>query len=243
MWGSDHFHSRGHQIENLALHYNYSLLNPTGPTHYNFSYRSWSTLDLVIHSPQLNGSLFIFNHSDLAGSDHFPGIIRFTISNSESDINVRRRWNYNKTDWEKYQSDLPEDLQFDEAQEIQTFTRILTEKLVSCANSCSPEIKICKKNRAPVPWWNDDCGKAIKNRRKALQILKTQPFLGNHVNFRKLRVKAKWTIKLAKRTFWQKFVSTTYYTIYALWYFLEKNSNYRTKISFLYSYQPKTCVY
>lgn len=75
LWGGTYLNATGRIIEDIIFDLDLSLLHPRSHTHYNFSHKTWSTLDLAITSPSLTSALEFFNHLDLAGSDNFPSII------------------------------------------------------------------------------------------------------------------------------------------------------------------------
>lgn len=204
-WGSDSYNSKGNVIEELIGSLDLTLLNTNDPTFYSFAHKKWSTLDLVLTTPELSTFFSVFNHEDLADSDHVPLIINFKHTNPSNTIAIRR-WNYNRTNWNQFHSicndyciTTPSDVNRD----IQDFTTFI----VNCARTCSPKASNGRRQKQ-VPWWTADCAKAIKNRRKALKKLKRFPTLDNHVLYSKARANARRTIKRAKVTSWRNYAST-----------------------------------
>lgn len=206
-WGSRSTNNRGRIIESLIFNSDLILTHPRDPTHYNFSHKTWSTLDLTIHTPQLSSSLRLYNHVDMAGSDHFPSVLHLTDPSSPSFTQTPKR-NYRKTDWDKYTESFPTLPIFDDALNTTDIARDFTNLLISHANSCSPPMRSSNSQRKMVPWWNDECKKAIRERRKALKQLKKNYSLENHVHFQKLRARARFVQKQAKRNSWANFVSS-----------------------------------
>lgn len=88
--GSSRRNYNGEILENILLDEQLIILNTNTKTHFNFSHRSWSNLDLVFCSPQLSSSLYVHTHIDLAGSDHTPILIHriFTSLNMAISQNV-----------------------------------------------------------------------------------------------------------------------------------------------------------
>ena len=80
-----------------------------------------------------------------------------------------------------------------------------TNTLYEIAKLCIPKTS-CKKKRSK-PWFTEDCKKAIRKRRAVLKQFNCRPPRENLEQFKIYRAKARRTIKLAKRTSWQSFVS------------------------------------
>ena len=161
-WGSNKTNTRGQIIESCVYNSNLVVTHPSEPTHYNFSHKVWSTLDLVIHSPRLSSSLQIYNHIDMAGSDHFPTILRLYEEEADCTINSPFRRNYSKTDWDSYRESLDQvDFNSTENLDISSTVQNFTQTLISCAESHSPPIPTCT-NKRRVPWCTEECAVAIK---------------------------------------------------------------------------------
>ena len=61
-----------------------------------------------------------------------------------------------------------------------------------------------KRNR---PWLNKDVKNSINKRKSALRKFNRQPTKENLIHAKQMRAKARKTIKTAKRTSWQQYVS------------------------------------
>lgn len=205
-WGSNYYNQKGHVIEELICSLDLTLLNPNDPTHYNFPHRKWSTLDLVVSSPCLSTSFTVFTHKDLSGSDHIPLIVNSTKETSPQSTPINN-WNYNKTNWTNFRNNCVDQMNLEQDLDINATVEKFTDSLVNCARSFTTNPSNHRQRRR-VPWWSQDCSKAIKNRRKALKTLKRSPNMENHIDFRRLRAKAKWTLKQSRKSSWMDFVST-----------------------------------
>ncbi|WP_419586842.1 hypothetical protein, partial [Thiolapillus sp.] len=65
------------------------------------------------------------------------------------------------------------------------------------------------QNKLPkVPWFNDVCKQAIKERKKAQRKLFRNPTAENVLAFKQLKAKARHIIKTQKKTSWQSFCSS-----------------------------------
>ena len=73
-----------------------------------------------------------------------------------------------------------------------------TDLLIQAADKAIPKTHFSKK-LPKVPWFNDSCKKAIKERKKAQQKVFSNPTLSNVQNFKLLRAKARHVVKQQKR--------------------------------------------
>ena len=75
-----------------------------------------------------------------------------------------KQWNLSKANWDEFQKLCSEELK--EGPRIKNSIQF-TETLVSIAKRRIPKNKIKKKRNRP--WFNDECKKAVRLRRKALR--------------------------------------------------------------------------
>lgn len=59
--------------------------------------------------------------------------------------------------------------------------------------------------RKAVPWWTEDCSKAVKTRNKAFRILKNTHNFQHLIQYKKAQVLVRRTVRRAKRACWQSF--------------------------------------
>ncbi len=207
IWRGQYTNHHGTVLEDCLTTHNLSIVTPPGPTHFSTAHRTWSTIDLIITSASLIGSLSSYLHYDLAGSDHAPII---TILSSANLPPPRRKppWNFKKTDWSHYYSTLAnEQDHISKSLPTENIIDQFSSHLLKTAQSCTPSPKNSYHHKKLV-WWTDECKTAIRERRKALKELKKCPSTTNLLTYRKLRAKAQWTLKHAKRKSWQTYVST-----------------------------------
>ncbi len=79
-----------------------------------------------------------------------------------------------------------------------------TDLLIKAANKAIPKTRFSKK-LPKVPWFNDSCKRAIKERKKAQRKFFSNPTLSNVQNFKLLRAKARHVVKQQKRNSWRHF--------------------------------------
>ncbi len=203
-WGGSYTNQHGRILEEcLALH-NLSVIDSRAPTHFNLTHHTWSTIDLVLVSASLLGRISTYVHEDLSGSDHAPILATLNLSPSNSASTTLPRQNFKKTDWHQYHSILAEDVPFDLASPPNTLVERFSSRLHEVACLCSPKPK--ENPHKNLPWWTNECKIAIRERRRALKNLKKSPSVTNLITYKKLKAKAQWTLKQAKRKSWQEYV-------------------------------------
>ena len=79
------------------------------------------------------------------------------------------------------------------------------EALVSIAKRCIPKNKIKRKQNRP--WFNDECKKAIRLRKKALRDFENEPTTENLLKFKQLGANAQKTITDSKHESCKNYVS------------------------------------
>ncbi|ESO99249.1 hypothetical protein LOTGIDRAFT_173738 [Lottia gigantea] len=91
----------------------------------------------------------------------------------------------------------------DEAEDpMELFTTILQDVSGQAIRKTSATPKRFNK-----PWFNEDCKTALKERNRALRLIERSPTADNMASFRIARAKARRTIRQAKRSSWQEYVS------------------------------------
>ena len=83
-----------------------------------------------------------------------------------------------------------------------------TDTLIEIASQTIPKSHISKNKLPKVPWFNDACKQAIKERKKAQRKLFRNPTAENVFAFKQLKAKARYIIKTQKKTSWQSFCSS-----------------------------------
>ena len=140
-------------------------------------------------------------HEDLCGSDHFPVIL---TSNTVEEEAAPNGWNFKKADCLSFQAQCSSELTEEAVMSAEDPTSQFTDLLIQAANKAIP--KTCFSKKLPkVPWFNDNCKRANKERKKAQQKDFSNPTLSNVQNFKLLRAKACHVVKQQKRNSWRHF--------------------------------------
>ncbi|KAI5736068.1 hypothetical protein M8J77_016739 [Diaphorina citri] len=83
----------------------------------------------------------------------------------------------------------------------------MNDNILRAAELAIPE-KVIPVNKLPVPWWDDDVKKVIKERRKHLRAVRRCPTIDNKIAFMKSRAIARKTIKSKRQQSWTNFVGS-----------------------------------
>ena len=205
LWGSTRAHRnrRGKILSDFILDSNHILLNNGEKTRFNSFNGEYTSIDLCILSSSLMTKMRMSVHDDLCGSDHFPLFIEKDQCIHDN-FNRPDAWITRKADWENFKEMFKyiHENNRDASQNIE----LLTSAIIEAANASVPRSRGTGK-RPQVPWWNDECARAITLRKKALRIFNKYPTATNLSSFRRLRAKARRVVKDAKRASWMEFLS------------------------------------
>ena len=200
-WGSENTDTRGRLLESFIHDHSLCVLNSGTRTHFTLPSGQTSVLDLSIVSPDLT-SLFAWDvHDEPLGSDHFPVWLKFLGQPVMG--NRPRKWKFDKADWAKFENDLDAAI-LARGEEIsaEEFTSLVLE----VAAGCIPRTSSFPRH-TPVPWWSDDCKKALRARKRAFKAFDRNCTVENLIAFRKARASARRVVKDAKRDSWRKYVT------------------------------------
>ena len=204
VWGCDHTGSRGRVLESFICDESLCILNTGHRTHFTMPSGQTSALDLTLVSPEL-AQLFTWSvNDDPLGSDHFPVWIHL---HDEPVLGRRpQRWKLREADWEAFQRSLETSL-LSRADSSAMSAEDFTNMILSSAEECIPKTS-GEPRRTPVPWWTDECAKAIKARERAYKKFDRNSSTENLIAFRKARAFARRVIKEAKVVSWRNYVSS-----------------------------------
>ena len=205
-FGAQYSDARGKIVEDIILTNDLVSLNTGEGTHLTRSGKS-TPIDISLVSSNLACRSSWKVLPENLGSDHF--LIHITIDGSilHEDIRVHRI-NLKKVDWKLYQltclASLGPDLPTDD---LEQNTTLISKCIVEAAVTSSPKPKNCTRKQM-VPYWNDDCRSAIKERnQKRNRFLKSRTDEA-FVEYKRAKGRAQWVIKTAKRECWQRFCSS-----------------------------------
>ncbi|XP_074028322.1 uncharacterized protein [Leptinotarsa decemlineata] len=209
IWESEKITVMGQKIERVINNLQLNILNDGRVTRFNSANGDSSAIDLTLCESELSISLDWEVLPELFASDHFPIIIN--NENYRKPYNVNPRWRLKQSDWTNFvkyiendpiMSDTEQILRIDVNQMIETFCQTITKAAEKYVGKSS----ISNKYPA-LPWWNDECQIAVKLAKKAFNTFKRHKTPENMPEFKRLRARARYAMKMNKRKCWQEFVA------------------------------------
>lgn len=202
----------GRNIEIVLDSHNIGILNDVDtPTYIDNKTGTTSCLDLCLASNNLSNIGELKRGPDI-GSDHFPIECTFGTSIFKSNLETCKKWKLKKADWKSWCQDLSatevhaysENFPLDAA----THNQLLTDKIIRISELHIPKTTGTKKYKRLTPWWDEDCKKAVKERKKAKNRLWRHPTPTNLISHRRCQAIVKHLIKKKKKEKWSEFAST-----------------------------------
>ena len=194
---------KGRIIEDFITKHDLVLQNDKSSTYLHPAAGSYSTLDLTICSPGIFPDFNWKVFDDLHGSDHFP----IQVSEVGPSVQQRpQRWKLHKANWEQFRIQCEQSINPNAFEDCENTAELFTSLLYSAAENSIPRTSTNAKH-PNKPWFNDDCKKAIAERKSVLRQFNLRPTQENLSKFKIARAKARRTIKQSKRTSWRQYVS------------------------------------
>ena len=201
LWGSPDVNNRGDIIEDFLDDHQLCLLNDGSPTYLHPASGTFSHLDLSICHPTLRLDYDWNVHDDLCGSDHYPIILKGRSAPIDDHV---PRWKLHKANWIQFNSLALQELTMDMIQNSTDPLSYFSNAILEIAHVCIPKTS---NNHSCKTFITEECNNAIKARKAALRRFKCNPTKENLESYRKLRAKARRTVRSSKRKSWREYVS------------------------------------
>ena len=206
LWGCRDTNVKGREIEDFISKHDFCLINDKTHTYLHPASGSYSSLDLTICCPEVAPHFTSKVDKDLHGSDHFP----IVISEVGPSVQERpQRWKLHKANWEQFKLHCEQTIHPIAFEDCENPEVLFTSLLYSAAEKSIPRTSTNPKH-PNKPWFNDDCKKAIAERKSVLRQFNLRPTHENLVKFKIERAKARRTIKQSKRVSWRQYVSRSF---------------------------------
>jgi len=146
-----------------------------------------------------------FDSYNSIGSDHYPVSC---LIGEKVEVRPGRgipRWIFQKAKWEEFQT-LSEGTMtmIDISGDIDDINKQVTSAIIMAANEAIPRSKN-QRSKTLVPWWTEDCGKAVKSRNKAFRLVRRTHNMQHLIQYKKAQAVVRRTIRQAKRESWRHF--------------------------------------
>lgn len=206
LWGSDKNDRNGNVIDSFLDTHNLFCLNDGTGTRLDPHTGKTSHIDLSFCSQSIATQSYWFVHDDKWGSDHYPICIRVGIKPYCSVVKYTPSWSLRKADWVKFDKLCDEKINWpNDNDNINDVYNKFMSDLNEVASESIPRTKFISNNKPPISWWNDKCDQAVKNKKKALNVLKRSCLPQHLIDYKRKRAIARRTIREAKKQSWQKF--------------------------------------
>ena len=214
LWGSPKTDQFGTEICKWIDDNDLCVLNTGEGTHLTPS-GELTHIDLSISSRNLAAKASFHVIQEPCGSDHLPVLTTFSIGAVMEEVNLPRRFIYDKADWGLF-SEITSRVTPDNITNDcpDTYLNNITGSITEAAEESIPRTKGSTVRRPHNPAWTDRCTEARKSSRRAFKQFKRK-FI-SHQNYNATCNNTKKVIAQEAKSHWQNYVST-----------LNKDSNIR----------------
>lgn len=220
--------SRGKTLFDIFDEQDLCLLNTGVSTTVQRPNTNSSAIDVTGVSPILAPLCEWSVGDDPLGSYHYPTFTKLSLIPSKYSVNnTVEKFLFHKADWSNYYTVSEQyfkSITFNEKDPVQAYDHFC-EVLKTLRKECIPYVKIegPRLFKTPAPWWDENCERAVKNSRDALQIYKRDGLLENYIKYKQLDAHKKIIIKTAKKNSWHKLCSTfnRYTPITQVWNYMK----------------------
>lgn len=208
LWGSNHTDKNGELVEELMDERSLVCINDGSGTRVDATRNLVSCLDLRLVSGNLSNSCEwkILNNIN-TGSDHYMILCTINFELHIQEGYRIERWCFSKAEWEKFRVCCKEYAKTIAMEgDVNTCTSAVSCSIINAASTCIPK-SIMKGKRKMVPWWNNECKYAIKERNGAFRVLRKHLSQDNLIDYQRKKAKARKIIKSLKKNAWRQFCS------------------------------------
>ena len=205
LWGEPVDNEKGKLFERLLLEEDISLLNSESPTHYHQQTNTFTTIDLSICSSDCYPDFTHQVTDSLRGSDHYPILLDKIQTPEAEEPNLR--FKTERADWKKFKLLTNNYIPPESTENIDETIEHLNSFIMQAATESIPLSK-GKRNKIPIPWWNDTCKKVHTERKRAERAFKRNRSTSNLIAFKRTQAVCRRTFKEARKSAWRKYIST-----------------------------------
>ena len=209
LWGGKETDDNGKVIEELMDNKGIVCLNNGVGTRINVRNGVESALDLTLVTDSLAGvCTWEVKKQTTVGSDHYPIITGVGLTIEKYDTDGVRNWAFHKADWEEFKEICEKEMaEIDIKEGVDQLNMSVGRVMIEAAER-SIKRKEGKNKKRMVPWWNKECGEAIKARNKAFRGLKRNHSFENLMEYKRSQANVRKSIKSARRTCWRNFCNS-----------------------------------
>ncbi|MEW8548241.1 MAG: reverse transcriptase domain-containing protein [Candidatus Thiodiazotropha sp.] len=189
----------------------YIALNSGCGTRFNSETGNATALDLTFATASLAYKCDWYVHGDALGSDHFPVVTSVGVGCQYVRQIPAPRWKLDKADWDLFKNMTAKmNICFDD-KTINGSNEIFISEIMAACEVSIPKTKPSNKPRKVLPWWDETCTAAVKNKKKAYDHLRRHRTADNLERFRQVRNECKFILESVRKQKWRDFISTLTY--------------------------------
>ena len=211
IWGSAKTDHNGLEIEKFIDKNNLIFLNDGSATRQDPVHDTFTCIDLTLATQNLGIKCNWSVNENNFNSDHFLIEISTSIYRQmHSNNNARQApqsWSFRKADWEKYKQILNKTSFVYPSKNVQEIYDYFIDVIQNAADQSIPKTNP-NKHPPPIPWWNDECKQAIKNRNRAKRKAIKSMIYDDVLEYKKLKALAQRITRTAKKTYWANYCNT-----------------------------------
>ena len=203
-WHDTKSNPRGNCVLDIILDWQLHILDDNTPTHYDRKTDGYSHIDLSVCTQDLGSKLYWSVYDDRCGSDHYPIFIEFL--DFTTDISTKH-FNYFKADWPSFYCHTEEVPSYDEMESVDFNLYLYASHVLGAAELNIPFSAFIKV-KFIVPWWNDECKQAKKERSKANRKFKKTRRDADYIEYKRQCAITQRVFRAAQRNSWISYVSS-----------------------------------
>ena len=211
-WGSSKNDYNGKEIIKFIDHNNLVLLNDGTPTRIDPHTGNHSNLDLSLASITLASKIEWQVLPVLFGSDHYVIQINIYINTNKKNNtkchNPDTTWSSKNVNWDIYKKIISSEIHPINDSTVQEQYNILTGSIRNAADKTMSKSHKKKTHFNPIPWWSEECDRAIKERNRAKNRLNRNLILHDLIDFKKKKALAQKIIRNTKSQYMLKYCNT-----------------------------------
>lgn len=211
LWGSINDDHNGEVIEEIIDSHALVCLNDGRNTRIDLVRGIGSAIDLTLVSEELARRCeWDVCEDNSMGSDHYIIICKVGMSVLEQNLKPAPGWRFKKANWEAY-SFLSEvgltAIEPESMEEVDEFNDRICKVLYDVADTVIGR-KGQSRKRKSVPWWTEQCSKAVQDRNKAFRQIKRTYLFEDFIKYKKTQAEVRRTVRAAKKKYWRDWCST-----------------------------------
>ena len=198
----------GRIIEELMDNNNLVCMNDGKGTRINTATGAVPALDITLVSNSLAGVSSWKVLKTTLGSDHYPVACYVGEKAEGRQASGIKKWRFEKANWDEFQRLSEEKILISgRPDDVDELNDQITSIIIAAAEKSIPKSK-GRSERKLVPWWTEECRQAVRQRNRALRLLKRTHNMQNPIQYKKAQAVVRRTVRQAKRKSWRNFCSS-----------------------------------